>query len=275
MDELREGRAGRHGVVGWVGTVGWSVAAAALLACSTRTTNLASSRSSETDAGVLPDASAGFAFDDAGMVQCGSSTCACSDGLDNDRDGLVDGFDPECTGAFDAHEDSFATGAHGEGQNGKCQDCYFDDNSGRDACSRPRSCASDPTDSSSGNGSCRSCSVDEACSDTCAALVPNGCDCFGCCGVHRGSVVKNVLLGSTSCNVDTLDEPSACTACVPSSECANPCGTCELCPGRTVSDLPAECASSYACDESQRCASSTDCAGFAYCQSGCCLAVGI
>ena len=45
---------------------------------------------------------------------CGDVPCACSDGMDNDGDGLVDGFDPECTGPFDDDEATFATGIPGD-----------------------------------------------------------------------------------------------------------------------------------------------------------------
>ncbi len=34
--------------------------------------------------------------------------------MDNDGDGLVDGFDPECTGPFDDDEATFATGIPGD-----------------------------------------------------------------------------------------------------------------------------------------------------------------
>src|SRR5260221_8786085 len=37
-------------------------------------------------------------------------TTQCSDGKDNDGDGLIDGFDPECTGPWDNDESPFATG---------------------------------------------------------------------------------------------------------------------------------------------------------------------
>ncbi|HYQ14706.1 MAG TPA: hypothetical protein VEQ58_03080, partial [Polyangiaceae bacterium] len=43
-----------------------------------------------------------------GSSATGSS--ACSNGIDDDGDGLIDGFDPECTGLADDDEGSFATG---------------------------------------------------------------------------------------------------------------------------------------------------------------------
>ncbi|MDB4985095.1 MAG: hypothetical protein JWN04_273 [Myxococcaceae bacterium] len=254
-----------------------------LIACSTRDSNLANSRQGSLDDGgrgpAVTDAGAGFSIDDAGVVYCGSAPCACSDGRDNDGDGYVDGFDPECTGASDNFEDSFATGAHGEDKTAKCEDCFFDANSGAgDGCRRARSCALDGT-SSSGNGSCRACAVDTSCSDSCGPLVPNGCDCFGCCGVWQGTTVSNILLGSPSCTTAVLADPLKCTPCIQAQDCMNPCGPCELCAGRRVSDLPATCATSsepgFTCDQGEVCHSTSDCGSLRYCQQGCCIEVGI
>jgi len=256
-----------------------------LVACSTRDTNLASSKR-ELDAGQLVPADAAVSetgtvirLDDAGVVLCGDHVCACSDGVNNDTDNLIDGLDPECTGAFDDFEDSFATGRHGEDQTNKRQDCFYDTNSGGgDGCGRARCCSLvDPI--TPGNSGCRDCSVDPKCSDSCGPLVPNGCDCFGCCGVWRAGVVTNVLLGSASCSLATLDKETLCTRCIPASDCQNPCGACELCPGRSVDDLPLTCAlpggPGYSCDESRLCAGTVDCGTLGYCQHGCCITTGI
>jgi hypothetical protein len=216
---------------------------------------------------------------DAQVALCGSSACACSNGLDDDGDGLIDGFDPECTSPSDQFEDSFATGVHGEDQSQKCQDCFFDDNSGAgdDGCSRARSCALDGT-SSGGSGACNDCAVAAKCSDSCRPLAPNGCDCFGCCSVFHGGVETHILL-SASCSLAVLDDPTRCTVCLPAADCLNPCGRCELCAGRLVTDLPADCQAAngpgYTCDESKVCSSGADCSGSEYCQQGCCLQVGI
>src|SRR5690606_33707922 len=43
------------------------------------------------DAGTLP-----FPTNEVGQVLCGDAPCACSDGIDNDDDGLTDLADPEC-----------------------------------------------------------------------------------------------------------------------------------------------------------------------------------
>jgi hypothetical protein len=49
----------------------------------------------------------------------------------------------------------------------------------------------------------------------------------------------NVAIGN-GCNIDGNDV-SGCTACVPNDSCRNECGKCELCPGKTLADLPSEC----------------------------------
>jgi hypothetical protein len=265
---------------------GWFVLAL-LVGCTTRTTNLVNSRGGAPDAASSDaaeptrDATPMFELDDAGKVRCGNVACACSDGVDNDSDGLIDGFDPECTGAGDAYEDSYATGSHGEEQNAKCQDCFFDANSGagKDGCRRARSCATDGT-SAGGTGMCRTCDVEMSCLDSCQPLVPNGCDCFGCCGVWRDGNVVNVLLGSVDCKADALDDPRRCTRCIPAADCANPCGPCELCPGRRQVDLPASCASTngmgFSCDDGELCQQHTDCnRPLETCQQGCCRTTGI
>src|SRR5688500_8302959 len=50
----------------------------------------------------------------------------CSDCVDNDMDGKIDGFDPECSGPADDREDSFSTGIPGDNIDATMQDCFFD-----------------------------------------------------------------------------------------------------------------------------------------------------
>lgn len=211
---------------------------------------------------------------EAGVALCGNAACACSNGVDDDLDQRIDGFDPECSSPSDNFEDSFATGVHGEGQDKKCQDCFFDDDSGGD-CRRARSCSLDGT-SSSGTGNCKTCEVAASCGESCLARVPNGCDCYGCCEVWRDGapVAKNVLLDDT-CSLANLDDASKCVPCTPASDCRNPCGDCELCMGRSPSDLPASCTAGFTCEGAIRCDSSADCGDGRYCQQGCCLLSGI
>lgn len=213
--------------------------------------------------------------DAAPVARCGKGPCACDDGLDNDGDGLIDGLDPECTGALDEDEATFATGKASKAKN--CRDCFWDEDqgTGNDACRYPSAClrGEQPT----GNGSCSSCEVAPKCLDTCAARTPNGCDCFGCCEVARpGGVTVTVELGER-CSLDTLDDATACPRCRQSSQCRNECGRCELCPGRTLKDLPADCLArtpANQCEEGQPvCAASPDCTTEQYCQQGCCFAL--
>ena len=253
----------------------------------TRTENLASSRSDaggrpdaavrdaggEPDAAEAPvDASTPFTYD-AGIAFCGTRPCACSNGSDDDGDGKADGFDPECTGPFDDFEQDFATGVADESTVAKCQDCFFDLVPGRDSCNRATSCAL-TGNPSGGTGACRTCAVSAGCTDHCARLTPNGCDCFGCCDVFREGASISILL-QAGCSMETLDDPTRCTRCIPAPDCRNPCDACELCPGRTIADLPPACGGSFSCSESEPCRRSSDCVDTGYCQSGCCIEVVI
>ncbi|HTU61173.1 MAG TPA: hypothetical protein VMF89_22115, partial [Polyangiales bacterium] len=188
------------------------------------------------DSGTIP-----FPSNDAGQILCGSGPCACSDGKDNDMDGVADLADPECVSSWDNDEASFATGISGDNRDDACQDCFFDGNSGsgNDGCYLPSSCLS-KGNASSGRGRCDSCEQSAQCKNFCKAYTPNGCDCFGCCTVRlaNGSNV-NVALGN-GCNIDG-NNVTGCNSCVPNDSCRNECGKCELCPGKTVDDLPDEC----------------------------------
>jgi hypothetical protein len=218
------------------------------------------------------DAGRPYVASEGGVVAlCGTVACQCSNGVDDDHDGLTDGLDPECTAPFDNDENTFATGVHGEGQDKKCQDCFFDGDS-NSACKRARSCALDGT-TSSGTGACRSCSVGPSCSDSCLPRVPNGCDCFGCCQVwHNGIRAATVLL-EASCTLAELGDPTKCVPCTQAPDCLNTCGECELCTGRSLADLPPSC-DAATCEGALSCASNADCPALTYCQQGCCLTVG-
>jgi hypothetical protein len=224
---------------------------------------------------------------EAGEVLCGSSLCACNNGVDDDGDGKGDGFDEECTGALDNDEGTFATGIPGDNSDPKWQDCFFDGNSGAgdDHCRYHADCltgalaASDPA-----------CAVSDACHDFCEARTPNGCDCFGCCTVQlEDSSSVSVFIGE-SCSLENVADEASCPRCTPSAACGNPCGECELCPGKSIEDLPASCGTppdgtagsggsgggttpGYSCDAGQSvCSSTSDCPGGDYCSLGCCLA---
>jgi hypothetical protein len=188
------------------------------------------------DAGTLP-----FPTNSVGQVLCGSAPCACSDGKDNDTDGLTDLADPECVSSWDNDEGSFATGISGDNRDDACQDCFFDGNSGsgNDGCYLPTSCLS-KGNNSSGHGRCSSCEQTDQCRKFCQAYTPNGCDCFGCCTVRLANGTNVNVALSTGCNIDG-NSVTGCNSCVPNDSCRNECGKCELCPGKTVADLPAEC----------------------------------
>ncbi len=263
-----------------------------LLACSDVTTNFAragsavgmadagisSARDAGRDGNAARDAAGALDAGDAGprqRAQCGGRACACDDGNDNDGDGLIDGLDPECTNPFDDDESSFATGAPAPPQS-RCQDCFWDNNagSGDDGCRYPTECL---TGASPAKGSCGSCDVSQQCIDACSPRAPNGCDCFGCCEVRRPDGSRVSVQLRETCSLQKLDDEQACPRCVQSTSCFNDCGACELCPGRTVLDLPAECTGSgggprYRCNAGQQvCSPELPCPAGWYCQLGCCL----
>lgn len=239
------------------------------------------------------DASTPFPTNDAGQVLCGTEPCKCANGIDDDNDGFIDGADAECTGPYDDDEASFATGIPGDNVD-SCQDCFFDGNSGQgnDGCAYPTECLYGETPPGNGGSDCKDCAVSDRCVDYCKARTPNGCDCFGCCGVRTDSgEVVNVVLAA-SCSLDVVDDETKCPRCVQATnDCVNECGRCELCPGKTVADLPLDCyatppdaavpdagAPTYppqSCDEGQTaCDDTHPCPPITfYCQQGCCLQI--
>jgi hypothetical protein len=211
---------------------------------------------------------------------CGTDVLACSDGMDNDGDGLIDSDDPECTGACDDDEASFQTGIPGDNMDCK-QDCFFDGNSGQgdDGCNWNLRC--DPENPGEGIGceytggnNCEQQPVQTPeCIDFCASLTPNGCDCFGCCQVSTPDGDVYVYLGSgPDCSLTNLD---ACNSCTQSDDCGNPCESdgCEVCFGETE---PEEGCGEPDCPEDQiPCTSDgeggSDCPEGLYCLTGCCI----
>ena len=193
--------------------------------------------------GATGDSGRPFAFDDAGRVLCGNTTCQCSDGIDQDMDGLIDQQDPECISPWDNDESSFATGISGDNRDEACQDCFFDGNSGsgNDGCRVATSCLRNQNDPSSGRGNCNTCTATDQCRTSCQAYTPNGCDCFGCCTVQLGSNITKSVALAPGCDINGTTLSAGCTECVPSTSCRNECGRCELCPGKTLADLPADC----------------------------------
>jgi hypothetical protein len=201
---------------------------------------------------------------------CGGP-CACSNGMDDDGDGKVDGFDEECTGPADNDEGSFATGISGDNKDPKWQDCFFDGNSGAgdDDCRYATECLTGELDADDPD-----CTVTESCIDYCTARTPNGCDCFGCCTVETRDGPVSIQILET-CDLENIDDEQACPRCTPTEQCDNQCGECELCPGKE--QLPETCEDTPYCDDGkQPCDADNPCPTDFFCQLGCCsLAVVI
>jgi hypothetical protein len=168
---------------------------------------------------------------------CGSTQC--TNCMDDDGDGEIDSVDFECTGALDEDEESFGTGIPGDNRD-DCQDCFFDGDSGQgnDGCAYPAECLLGENPPPTGGSDCSDCAVSERCINYCRAATPNGCDCFGCCEFDTQSGTIFALLAPT-CNLDSIDDTTACPRCTQSADCTNECEECELCLGKTT--LPASC----------------------------------
>ena len=208
-----------------------------------------------------------------GVVMCGNKIYQCGDGIDNDGDNEIDLADPECISPCDDDENSFQTNL--PGQNNDCKgDCYFDSNSGAgdDHCEWNLKC--DPLNPGADIG----CAYDpnfamcdlempQVCLDFCTPLVPNGCDCFGCCEVDGQFIY---LDSGDGCSLDNLD---ACQSCTFFEGCNNPCvpAECELCFGQTPEDLPPGCDMSSCPMGVTPCDNISDCAVGEFCQTGCCV----
>ena len=173
----------------------------------------------------------------------------CSDGIDNDLDGLIDYADHECVGPLDNDESSYATGIPGDNVDACKQDCFFDGNSGMgdDGCLWQLKCdpkttnASCPYDQAFAESHTMECSVSasqsQKCIDACQKLVPNGCDCFGCCAVPGAPTP--IRLANT-CTAKDFGDPAKCPPCTQVTQCMTPCGHCDYCIGKET--LPADCA---------------------------------
>jgi hypothetical protein len=237
------------------------------------------------------------------LKPCWGRVHACGDCMDNDGDGFIDDQDPECLGPCDHYEHSLDVYLHG--LRGCNRDCYFDDNegSGNDKCEWALQCdplAPVPTccDPDLADGPCeiqRTCLDAEEqhplCHEVCLPLVPNGCDCFGCCDVRTTANPHEahwVYLGSreklpsgaeiTTCTLVAAQagDDLACRPCTPLPTCLNPCGECQLCLGR--SSLPDHCLLPDApprCDRDgqQPCglAGDSPCPAGQFCLTGCCM----
>lgn len=165
----------------------------------------------------------------------------CSDCVDNDEDGKIDGFDPECTGPHDNREDSFATGIPGDNMDPTDQECFFDGDSGmgNDGCNQHTCCllrakgvpTGDQTQLQADREECKrlapaanankynpaecyepfgNVTVPDQCAMNCGALTPPGCDCFGCCTVCTDAGCRDIVINqavSPNCNQDNVTDP--------------------------------------------------------------------
>lgn len=201
---------------------------------------------------------------------CQGHTYQCGDCIDNDNDGLVDMQDPDCLGPCDGNEAGFDLLIPGGTGTAPCKlDCYFDQDtgSGNDECYWDHSCdpySVAPNYYPQGSAcsytpgavipptalTCEELELNQrqTCLDFCLPLVPNGCDCFGCCELPAESG-NYVWLGSWdlesgsskegTCTLETQADPTKCHPCTPVEGCLNECGHCELCLGKT--ELPPDC----------------------------------
>ncbi len=251
-------------------------------------------------AGTLSASTSSSAGGSSGEGECVKIACQghywdCGDCVDNDADGKVDAEDPDCLGPCHNAEDTFYGSIPGQG-GGNCKlDCYFDQDSGagNDDCAwdhgcdpeepEPDSCPYDPeTGVGSPPVSCDEArnSVSEQCRDTCLPLVPNGCDCFGCCeipGANTPVWLGSQVDGQPSCTRDDLGDPERCKPCTQVEACLNPCEECELCVGKR--ELPPSCNAgddgpTQSCPvDAQACGltGQSSCPTDHYCITGCCV----
>lgn len=228
------------------------------------------------------------------VTPCRGTTYLCGNCLDDDGDGKIDSEDPECLGPCDADEKNLSTGLD-TGNGAPCRsDCYFDGDAGpgNDKClwthqcdtlsvapdyppSGEARCAFDPSKAPSGT-TCAELLDQQApqCLDECYPLVPNGCDCFGCCELPAGSNLYH-FIGATrdgaGCELDAAGDPTSCPRCTPVLGCLNQCEKCESCVGRGVDPDPS-CGASVACPTGQAaCTTSEQCDYQEYCVTGCCV----
>jgi hypothetical protein len=224
------------------------------------------------------------------------SGAQCSNCKDDDEDGRIDGFDPECTGASDDDESSFSTGIPGDNKDEVMQDCFFDGDSGggNDGCDVHICCLLGATTVAectigANRYDPKSCpppigtqALPASCIEKCGKLTPPGCDCFGCCTICNPDTneCKDIILNpvdSMGCTLTTLGDPTKCLACEKNAQCGNStCGgdTCVLCPGQDPSDLPPSCGGATECPIGTiACTDDGMCGDLAYCANGCCIGV--
>lgn len=231
--------------------------------------------------------------DDTCIVRdCAGVVFECGDCIDNDGDCRIDGRDDQCLGACDDSEASLYPDLPGGGI--ACRpDCYFDldAGAGNDDClwshrcdpleippdynPAGSACEYDPSTIVSGQSCFDMMSFQSSdCLDFCVPLTPNGCDCFGCCEVPGTGqffwLGSEDEFGTGSCDLNSLGDPSLCKPCTPVPACEKPCGTCELCVGKTT--LPASCTDQECPVGADLCGlpGQADCPAGSFCITGCC-----
>jgi hypothetical protein len=209
---------------------------------------------------------------------CDGVTYHCSDGDDNDGDGLIDFADPECFSICDDDEAVLPSNLPlGHKMFDGCRvECAFDGNTGQgdDGCINDLRC--DPEDpgifvgceyqDNSANCDDWPQPLSDDCSSFCEPLVLPGCDCFGCCTVATDDGPIDILIeAGYECSLTNLDACPRCTSRI--DECGNACDVCEICFGQSDSG---SCEVNV-CDRGDPCSSHEDCACGELCQLGCCL----
>lgn len=224
---------------------------------------------------------------------CQGQIYLCGNCIDDDGDCGVDSLDSDCWGPCHNNESGWSGEVPGQQNQSECNvmDCYFDQNSGggNDECYwshscdplEPTGCTYNPNTNIPGTGqSCAELQMmqDPICIDYCAPLVPNGCDCFGCCQVETALGLENVYLGTYddggvgTCNLDVVDDPVLCNRCTQVDACLNTCEMCELCLGQQ--ELPPGCDEGQDCPEGlQACGlpGQDPCPMGQACVTGCCV----
>jgi hypothetical protein len=232
------------------------------------------------DGGASPDIDGGgidAGLDGGAPPVCGATQC--TNCLDDDGDGAIDGEDVHCTLADDDDEWTFISAIPGDNLDPDPADCFYDGNSGSgdDDCQLPQCCLLSTCSGAD------DCSLSQQCIDFCAPLTPVGCDCFGCCTVCQDGNCRDVLIfpdatpGWDCHDLDNLGDTVACPQCVKAADCSSSCDTgqdpdCVLCPGQRPAELPAECIMQNACpDGRQVCSNNVACPASQYCANGCCI----
>jgi hypothetical protein len=232
----------------------------------------------------LPDTEDIIVLTDGGMVPEASPECpgttACTDGVDNDGDGLIDSLDPECTSPLDRDESSFSLGIPGDNIDPCKVDCWFDGNSGSgdDGCQFQGKCLPGmtypkcPFDPAAAADPKQCLPQSDKCRAFCEPRTPNGCDCAGCCDVFDklGRSRRVRIVGM--CTTEKLDDPASCPPCDKVPDCGRPCGRCDYCLGKVT--IPSDCtdAMKTACPAgAARCGPTNPCPCGEYCLTGCCV----